>query len=139
MIRKARKTDIPELVKLVKKEKTVEDYPGEYSTDVFKQMLKDKDTMLFVIEEDKKPIAFQEFKIDKSQKRIYLETIIVSKKYRGRGLASTLIKKVENFAKSKKFKRISFVTRKWNKPMNFLARKQGFKQKDELIYWEKML
>ena len=138
-IRKAKSSDIPELVKLVRGESTVEDYPGGYSPKVFKQMLEDKDIVVLVVEEDKKPIAFQEFKIDNSQKRIYLETVIVSKEQRGKGVASKLMNEVENFAKKKKYKRLAFVVRKWNKPMNSLAKKSGYKEKDELIFWEKEL
>ncbi|MBI2629728.1 hypothetical protein HYW76_01375 [Candidatus Pacearchaeota archaeon] len=52
-IRKIKLSDIPELVKLVRGEKAVEDYSGEYSAKVFKQMMKDKDTIVLVVEEDK--------------------------------------------------------------------------------------
>lgn len=136
-IRKLKSSDIQELIKLVKGEKTVEDYPGEYSARVFKQMLKDSETVVLVVEEDKKPIAFQEFKIDSVQKRIYLETIVVSKKHRGRGIGSILMKEVEKFAKKKRYGRLAFVVRKWNKSMNALAKKSGYTEKDEMIFWEK--
>jgi ribosomal-protein-alanine N-acetyltransferase len=136
-IRKLKSSDIPELVRLVRGESAVEDYPGEYSARVFKQMLKEIETIVLVVEEDKKPIAFQEFKIDSAQKRIYLETIVVSKKYRGRGIGSILMKEVEKFAQKKKYGRLAFVVRKWNKAMNTLAKKLGYREKDELIFWEK--
>jgi ribosomal protein S18 acetylase RimI-like enzyme len=138
-IRKFKVADIPELVKLVKGEPTVEDYPGEYSQKVFAQMLKDEETMVLVVEEKNKPIAFQEFKLDNAQKRIYLETVVVSKECRGRGIASMLMRELEKFAKSKKYRRIAFVVRKWNKPMNSLAMKAGYKSKDELVFWEKQV
>ena len=138
-IRKLKLSDIPELVELVKGEATIEDYPGEYSPKLFKQMLEDKDTIVLVVEEDSKLIAFQEIKIDKSQKRIYLETIIVSKEHRGKGIASKLMEEVEKLARQKKFKRLAFIVRKWNKPMNSLAKKLGYTEKDELIFWDKEL
>ena len=137
LIRKLKSPDIPELVKMVKGENAVEDYPGEYYARVFKQMLKEKETIVLVVEENKRIIAFQEFKIDPAQKIIYLETIIVSKKHRGRGIGSILMKEVEKFAKKNRYGRLAFVVRKWNKAMNTLAKKSGYAEKDELIFWEK--
>ncbi|MBI2629727.1 GNAT family N-acetyltransferase [Candidatus Pacearchaeota archaeon] len=86
---------------------------------------------------NKKPIAFEEFKIDPAQKRVYLETIVVSKLHRGKGIGSILMKQVEKFAKNKSYNRLAFVVRKWNKPMNYLAKKSGYIERDELIFWEK--
>lgn len=138
-IRRLRLSDIPHLEELVVGESAVEDYPGEYSSKVFKQMLEDKHTIVLVVIEEQKPIAFQEFKIDTSQKRIYLETLVVSKYHRGKGIAQKLMMEVEKIAKSKHLGRLSFTVRKWNKPMNSLAQKLGFIKKDELIFWDKVV
>ncbi len=138
-IRRLKLQDIPELVKLVKGETAVEDYPGEYSAKVFRQMLKEKETIVLVAEKNKKIVAFQEFKIDHAQKRIYLETIVVSRKHRGQGIGSILMEEVERLAKKKKYRRLAFVVRKWNAGMNYLAKKANYKKKDELIFWEKTI
>jgi ribosomal protein S18 acetylase RimI-like enzyme len=138
--RKLKLSDVNEIVKLISGERALEDYAGEYSSEVIRKMVHDKNTIAYVFEDKKGHVAaFLEIKLDKIQKRAYLETIIVAKEYRGRGIATLLMKEMEAIARNRKLKRISFLVRKWNKPMNFLAENKGYKKKDELIFWDKEL
>ena len=130
-------TDIPYLVKLVNGERAVEDYPGEYSDKYFKKMFRDKETIVYIALVGNEVVGFQEFSVDKIQKRIFLQTITVSSKHRGKGIARDLIRKVEDYAKKKKIVRISTLVKDWNKSMNGLAHKLGYKKKDKFIFWDK--
>ena len=122
-IRKANKKDIPALIKIVKGVPSIEDYPGEYDKSLFEKMLKDKETILLIAEIENQVVGFKEFKIDKGAKRVYGESIAVSKDYRKQGIGLTLFNAMEDYAKKHEFKRISFIVRDWNESMNSLAKK----------------
>jgi ribosomal protein S18 acetylase RimI-like enzyme len=136
-IRKAINKDIPSLIRIVKGVPSIEDYPGEYDKKLFEKMLKDKETILLVAEIENKVVGFKEFKIDKSAKRVYGESIAVAKDYRKQGIGSALFNAMEYYAKKHKFKRISFIVRDWNESMNSLAKKNKYKLSDKFNFWEK--
>ncbi len=138
-IRKANKSDVPKLINIVRGMRCIEDYPGEYNRMLFENMLKDKDTILIVAEIDNEIAGFQEFKIDKSAKRIYGESLAVSKDFQKKGVGSKLLEVMETYAKKNKFKRISMLVRDWNKPMNSLAKKKNYKISDKFNFWEKKI
>ncbi|MEK6913658.1 MAG: GNAT family N-acetyltransferase [Nanoarchaeota archaeon] len=136
-IRKATKRDILKLIMIVKGVKSIEDYPGEYNKLLFEGILKDKDTILLVAEIDKEIVGFEEIKIDRKAKRIYGESLAVSKKFRGKGVGKQLFSKLEGYAKKYNIKRISLLVREWNIPMNKLAKSNNYKISDKFNFWEK--
>ena len=135
-IRKATKKDIPQLVRIVRGVTSIEDYPGEYNKFLFEKMLKDNETTVIVAEVNKKVVGFNQFTINRD-KVIYLESIAISKKYRGNGIASKLLEVMEDLAKKNKIKKIIFIVRDWNSAMNHLAKKRGYKLKTKFNLWEK--
>ena len=135
-VRRATRKDIPELVKIVKGETSIEDYPGEYNKYLFEKMLKDDEIHLIVAEINKEVVGFNEFSLNKD-KALYLESVAVSKKHRGKGIANLLIEWMENYAKKNRVKRITFLVREWNDSMNHLAQKRKYNLKTKLNYWEK--
>lgn len=138
-IRKAKSKDIPSLIKIVRGVKSIEDYYGEYNKNLFLKIINDKSIILLVAEVENKVVGFKEFKIDKTAKRIYGESLAVSKKFQGKGIGKKLFETMEAYAKKNKFKRISMLVRDWNKPMNELAKKKHYKISDKLYLWEKNL
>jgi ribosomal protein S18 acetylase RimI-like enzyme len=138
-IRKATQKDIPDLIKIVKGVPSIEDYPGEYDRKLFEKMLRDKDTILLVVELDGKAVGFNEFKVDKDAKRIYVESVAVAKTHQGKGIARMLMDAMEDYAKKNKIKRLSFIVRDWNDSMNHLAKKSKFKISDKFNFWERRI
>lgn len=129
--------DITELIKIVGGVKSIEDYPGEYNRAYFEKMLKRNIVLLAQL--DKKIVGFIEFELDKWAKRVFLESIAVSKKFRGQGIGLRLLDELELFAKKHKAKRISMLVRGWNTAMNSMAKKNKFVKLDKLYLWDKML
>lgn len=138
-IRKLKLSDIPHIAKISRGEKAVEDYPGEYSAEVFRGILKDKSTTVLVAEQNKKPIGFMEFSNDKAAKRLFIWAVAVSKKHRGKGVGSLLIKKAEEIAKKTKSVRTGFAVKEWNKPMQRLAKKLRYLSLGRHIWYDKKI
>ncbi len=138
-IRKANNRDIPALISIVKGVSSIEDYPGEYNATLFRKMIKDKETILLVAEINNEIAGFKEFKIDKGAKRVWGESIAVSKKFQGKGIGLALLGAMEDYAINKRMKRISFLVRDWNNSMNKLAKKKGYKISDKFYFWEKKI
>jgi len=138
-IRLVSNKDIPQLIRIVKGVKSIEDYPGEYDKNLFSKMIKDKNTIILVGEIDKKIVGFNEFRIDKSSKRVYGESLAVAKKFQNKGIGKKLFNEMEKYAKKNKIKRISMLVRDWNKSMNKLAKKNNYKISDKFYFFEKEL
>lgn len=136
-IRRATVKDIPKLINIVKGVKSIEDYPGEFSKIYFKKMFKKNNVL--VAEIDEEIAGFVEFEWDSGAKRIFLESVAVSKDHRNSGIGSMLIDYVERFAKKHNAIRISMLTRVWNTPINILAKRKGFMKFDTLYGWGKVL
>jgi len=138
-IRKIKASDVPYLVRMVKGERAVEDYPGEYSFAMFRQMVSGKYTSCLVAEEDAMPVGFIEFQHDPSAGRVFVWAIMVDKAHRREGLASVLLVKAESAARRLNCVRISYLVRTWNKPMLAFARKYGYRATSTLKLFDKKL
>jgi len=138
-IRKSTLKDIPQLIGIVQGVKSVEDFAGEYSHKMFRDMLNRKNNIFFVEENNNKVRGFIACYVNKQGKRIYLDTIAVAKDQRGKGIANNLTEFIEKWAKDNKMKSIYFNVRDWNRPMNKLAKKRKYKLKERFFLWEKKL
>jgi GNAT superfamily N-acetyltransferase len=134
--RRMTSADIPALAKLVKGDKAIEDYPGEYSPVALRSVL--KEGIGYVID-DKGPVAFIVLTISRMQRRMFVDIVAVNKNYRNKGLGALLLAQAERLARKRRLKRITMLMRDWNKPMNALAKKKGYLLKDMLCYREKEL
>ena len=136
-IRKANTKDIPYLIDIVNGISSIEDYPGEFNSLYFKNMLKKNNVLVGIINGE--VIGFIDFRYDKDAKRVFLESLAVSKKFRRKGVGERLFDEVENFSKVHKVIRMSGLTRNWNDSVNNLCKKRHFKKIDTLYLWEKGL
>ena len=136
-IRRAVMKDIPELIVIVKGVSSIEDYPNEYNKNYFVKML--KRNIVLSAEIDDKIVGFAEFEWDKHAKRVFLESVAVAKKFRGKGIASRLLEEAESFAKRKRANLISMLVRDWNTAMNSLAKKKKYVKSDNFYLWGKRL
>lgn len=139
IFRRARISDIPKIIKVIKNERALRGYVREYTKEMLKQAIKNKDRATYVFAGDGNIAAFLEVRLEHMQRRAYLETIIVARRYRRKGIGSLLVNQIEKIAKNRKCKNVSFLSRVNNVAMNFLARKRGYRQKGEFIFWEKEL
>ena len=137
-IRKATKKDFEEYYKL--KQDETEEYsrlikkrmklpPKSKLKKEFNTFLSDKNTFIFVIEEDNKLIAYFQGSLLKSiwENFGYIDDIFVSRKFRRQGLGTKLIKNFIKILKSKKIKKIRIGVNSENKKALLLYKKLGFK------------
>lgn len=117
-------------------EKAIEDYEGEYSTGVFRSMLR-RGALVYVAEEGRIPVGFLEVERDVERKGLYLRTIAVAKAHRGKGIGNVLFDKFESLAKKFKVRCRMFSVCEWNKPMRSLARKRGYRSVHRLVLYLK--
>jgi N-acetylglutamate synthase-like GNAT family acetyltransferase len=122
IIRKANTKDIDKLILIVQGVTSIEDYPGEFNRNYFKNML--KKNKVLVVEINRIIAGFIEFEWDREAKRVFLHSVAVSKNYRNKGIGSKLLYYIESFARKHKAIRISMLTRTWNTPINILAKRK---------------
>lgn len=138
-IRKATKKDISKLIEIVKGVKSIEDFPGEYSKDLFNKAITRKENIFLVAEIDNEVTGFVICYFNKEWKRIYIDSLAVKKEYRNQGIATNLVRFIEKFSRDKNVKTIYFNTRVWNIPMVKLAKRNQYKLKEKFYIWEKKL
>jgi ribosomal protein S18 acetylase RimI-like enzyme len=122
-IQKMQVKDIPGLVAMVTEEHPIGEYG--YSEEVFRSLLKDKDTV-FLVAIDQHPVGFLDALIDPGQNRISVKTVMVAKNERRKRVASMLLNEIETLARKQNYSRISFSVGIWNKAMNTLADKMDY-------------
>lgn len=95
----------------------------------FNTFVSDKNTFIFVIEEDNKLIAYSQGSLLKSiwENFGYIDDMFVSRKFRRQGLGTKLIKNFIKLLKSKKIKKIRLGVNSENKKASILYKKLGFK------------
>jgi len=121
-IRKAKYSDKNQILKLVEKlysrsaPQTVKDWKNYYKKSI-------KSTL--VAERNKEIVAYIYYSVRKNS--IYIADLYVLQKCRRNGLATKLIKKVENLKKKLKKKHLTVNNRKKDKPAFKLYKNLGFK------------
>ena len=138
MIREAKLKDIKEIVALINSDKNlVGDEKEPYLDEDIEEYLNKKDNKIFVYEEGNKIVALAHIQIWKTY--IFFQSMIVNKKYRGRGIASQLISHIEDFAKKKKIPLIETFTELDNHPMQNLLNKYKYSKGQTFCYFSKRL
>ena len=67
-------------------------------------------------------------------KKAYLDDLIVDPKFRGKGIATELMKQASDFAKEKGAAYVDFTARPRREASNSLYEKMGFKKRDTNVY-----
>jgi ribosomal-protein-alanine N-acetyltransferase len=120
VIRKAKSSDIPEVVKIETASFT---HPWEES--LFFDTLSANGKYFFVYESDNKPVAYIIFETVLDEGNI--TDLAVEAKYRNKGIGKELIEKTLSLAKELKIKSIFLEVRESNEAARKLYRKLGFK------------
>lgn len=118
-IRKAKLSDLSQIKKLNKK------YFKEVRN--FKSLLKNKDDILIVLEDNQEIIAFSGLHLNKWNNTARIINIFVHPNYRRQGLASELIKKLIVLAEKKKVRSLIAEAPSLN-PVLKLYKKSGFRK-----------
>lgn len=122
-IRKGKIADIPKLIKLYSGVKEISDFAGQkYDKNYFLQYVKAKDNLVLVAEEDGKIYGALNAEFEDLAKYTFLVNIVVSKKYRGKGIGGLLVKSLEAASKKKKHKQIISLIFDWNKNMQGIVK-----------------
>ena len=134
LIRRAEKTDMPEVLELIKelasfekeegavevtKEELIED--GFGSKPLFQCFIAEIDEIVAGI-----AIVYPRYSTWKG-KVLHLEDLIISQKYRGEGLGSALLSAVVQYGADMNVKRISWEVLDWNTPAIEFYEKKGAK------------
>lgn len=140
-IRQAKKEDAQAMMMLIRELAEYEKAPEEVTVDM--QHFIDCGFgnnpvwWAFVAEADEKVVGFALYYIRYSTwkgARMYLEDILVTESYRGKGIGKLLFEKLISVAKEKKFNGIVWQVLEWNEPaINFYKKYDGVKFDDEWI------
>ena len=135
-IRKARKSDLDqyteimvvsnlEYQKLLKKKI---DFTRKQIRDTFREFTGSKNKLLFVVEEKKQLIGYLagSFTINSYLKLGNIDFIFISKDFRKKGIAKSLVKEFTKFLKSKKVEKIRLSVNIDNKKVMNFYKKLGF-------------
>jgi ribosomal protein S18 acetylase RimI-like enzyme len=141
--RKANIDDISELIDLRKKQLVDEGIEPNIDIDTelhifFKNKLSDGSLIQWLVEENKEIVAcgaiiFYEFPptyTNKSGRKAYITTMYTKENYRGRGIATNLLTKLVDEAKTSGISKIWLAASKMGRPV---YKKFGFKETDEWL------
>lgn len=138
LIRKARATDIPRVVEISKGMRQLENYPKQkLGRAEFEIFLSGTFAFILVAVIDKKTAGY--ITAFRSDDYFFLPFSAVDKKYRRLGIASLLLKKVEETARKEKQKYILYTAYTTNKPIAKFSKKMGYKKSRTLIQYYKIL
>lgn len=140
-IRQAKKEDAQAMMMLIRELAEYEKAPEEVTVDMQHFIDCGFGTnpvwWAFVAEADEKVVGFALYYIRYSTwkgARMYLEDILVTESYRGKGIGKLLFEKLISVAKEKKFNGIVWQVLEWNEPaINFYKKYDGVKFDDEWI------
>jgi ribosomal protein S18 acetylase RimI-like enzyme len=136
-IRKAKEEDLKEYLKLKAEEskeykiiigEEIKIPPINKLTKEFNEFVESPNLIIFVVEENKKLIAYINSKIHKSfwSKRGYIDDLFVLKTYRKKGVATKLINEFIKFLEDKKINELQLSVSIKNKKAIELYEKLGF-------------
>lgn len=138
IIRKAIKKDIKHVVELSKGLRQLENYPNQkLGKSEFEKFLGGNYAFVFVAEVQKKVAGY--ITGFRSDDYFFLPFAATDKKYRRCGVASLLIKKVEEMAKKEKIKYILYTAYTSNKAIEKFSKVMGYKKSKTLIQYFKIL
>lgn len=131
--------DAPRILELYNKENylSLSGQKNDYELYLVKEYLSKKSVIFFVCEENGKILGVIMIHLWKSY--INLETMVVDKNARGKGIGKMLMNHVENFARKKKITWLEGITRIQNKEMQGLFAKLNYKRGGEFIAYFKEL
>jgi len=96
-----------------------------YSPEQYKERLKGKNPIIFIVKKDKKLVADSiSFEQDNS---FYIWILAVDKNYRGQGIGTSLLDKNEQFARQNGYKSISTKVYNVSKKMKRLLKQRNYK------------
>ncbi len=137
VIRKAMKKDIPRIVEISKNLRQLENYPGQkMGRSEFEKFLYGDFAFMLVAEVDKKVAGY--ITAFRSDDYFFLPFSAVDKKYCRHGIASLLLKKVEEMARKEKQKYILYTAYTSNKAIEKFSKKMGYKKSRTLIQYYKI-
>lgn len=137
-IRKAAEKDIKYIVELSKGLRQLENYPHQkLGASEFKKFLGGNFAFMLVAEVQKMVVGY--ITGFRSNDYFFLPFAATDKKYRRCGIASLLIKKVEEMAKKEKIKYILYTAYTSNKAIEKFSKAMGYKKSKTLIQYFKIL
>lgn len=138
LIRKAKSSDIPRVVKISTGVRHLENYPKQkLGRAEFEIFLSGTFAFMFVAEIEKKVVGY--ITAFRSDDYFFLPFAAVYKKYRRHGIARKLLEKVEEIAKKEKCKYILYTAYTSNKAIEKFSKKMGYKKSRTLIQYYKIL
>ena len=138
IFRKAKISDIPQLIKLFSNVREIEDYAGmKHDAHYFKSYLASKNYFLYVVCTDSEEIlGAMNLELEKKV-YLFLNNIVVSKKARNKGVGRILMKNLELIAKKNSVKRIIFLVYKWNTTMRKIVEHYNYLHNGEMLLYSK--
>ena len=141
VIRKARKEDMTDVLRLIRELATFEKEPDAVETTVAvleaSGFGSEPDFICFVAEVDSKVVgmALVYFRFSTWKGRaLYLEDLVVQEDMRGKGIGKALFNQVMRFGREKGVKRVSWVVLDWNKDAIEFYKQQGAEIEPE--WWQ---
>ena len=139
-IRKATTKDIPQLVRLYKGVKEIADFAGQkYDKNYFKYFIKGKHNIVLVAEDKGNIIGSLNAEFEDDTKFTFFINLVVSTKHRSKGIGRKLMSALAKASKKRRHTRIFGLVYKWNKGMQRLNERMGYKPSGNMILYTKKL
>ncbi|MBS3072651.1 GNAT family N-acetyltransferase [Candidatus Pacearchaeota archaeon] len=140
IIRKARKSDLKEILSLFNNSKELAgDKNDSYETYTIKQYIHGPVFKTFVAEVNGEIVGVISIELWKKAKYSYLDNIVVAKKFRGQKIGYLLMCYAEKFIKKQGSKYFFYYTEEGNKAMQKMSDKLNYKKGKKFIFYSKYI
>lgn len=137
IIRKAKKADLVQIVKLYNSDKTMKGFDSSvslYSAENIKEYMGNKHNLFLVCEYNGKIIGACLIEIHADY--LFLHTVIISKKHREKGIGTKFMDRVKKECIDRKLRSIELFTEKSNYAMQLLLDKQDYLKGKEYYFYQ---
>lgn len=140
IIRDAKESDLSCLIKLCSNSMEIEDFSGQrYNKEYFKSFMNSHNKLLVVAEMKKVVAGALNAEFDDWARCTYFNNLIVSCKYRGKGIGGMLIRSLEKSSKERGHNRIISLVYEWNANMKGIIEHYGHDPVGRVIIYSKKL
>ncbi|MCL5267604.1 MAG: GNAT family N-acetyltransferase [Bacteroidetes bacterium] len=138
IIRRAKRADLPTIVKLSKGVKEIENYPGQkMKADDFLHFVEGGGGLMLVAAVKGKVVGY--VAVYESENYFYLPYAVTDKKWRKHGVGSALLAEVERMAKEEKVEYILMSVYVYNSNVHSFLKARGYVASKKLVQYSKTI
>ncbi|MGO9480534.1 MAG: N-acetyltransferase family protein [Candidatus Kryptoniota bacterium] len=138
VIRRAKKSDLPAIVKMSIGVKEIENYPDQkMKEDDFTHFVGGNGALMLVAEAENKVVGY--LTVYQSENYFYLPYAVTKKEWRGKGVGSALLERVETLAKEGGVEYILMSVYLYNSSVHKFLKTRGYTPSKKLVQYSKLI